>query len=65
MNLQNQLRSKTFMTIKWNIIKSTNYLHLTSCQQMIENAYSILDRDELTILNEFMADKEKQLSPLN
>ena len=61
----NQFRSKAFIAIKQNIHHSTNYLQLCSCLQMIENSYSILERDELTILNEFMADAEKKLAPLN
>lgn len=65
MTPQNQFRSKQFIIIKQNIQHSKNYLHLCSCQQMIDNADTILGRDELTILNEFMADAEKKLAPLN
>ena len=65
MTNRNKERTQTFMTIRGNILKSTNYLHLIGCQQMIENSTPILDRDELTILMEYFNDKEKQLAPLN
>lgn len=62
---QNQFRSKAFIVIKQNIYHSKNYLHLTSCQQMIDNSDTILGKDELTILTEFLNDKAEKLKPLN
>ena len=60
----NQFRSTTFITIKQNIQKSQNFLHLTSCEQMIANSDTILGRDELTILREYMEEQEKKVGLL-
>ena len=60
----NQFRSTTFITIKQNIVNSKNYLQLTSCEQMIANSDTILGRDELTILREYMEEQEKKVGLL-
>lgn len=55
---------KAFKKIKDSIQSSENESHLDSCRQMIENSYSILDRDELAILNDYMREAEgKFISP--
>lgn len=61
----NQFRSPQFIKIKHNIESCKNYLHLISCQQMIENADTILGKDELIILEEFVNDKAEKLKPIN
>ena len=60
----NQFRSTVFITIKQNIVNSKNYLQLTSCEQMIYNSDTILGRDELTILREYMSEQEKKVGLL-
>lgn len=60
----NQFRSPVFIKIKQNIQSSQNYLHLTSCEQMIANSDTILGRDELTILREYMNEQEKKVGLL-
>ena len=60
----NQFRSTAFLEIKKNILKSKNYLQLTSCEQMIYNSDTILGRDELTILREYMSEQEKKVGLL-
>jgi len=60
----NQFRSTVFITIKQNIVNSKNYLQLTSCEQMIANSDTILGRDELTILREYMEEQEKKVGLL-
>ena len=60
----NQFRSPVFIKIKQNIQSSQNYLHLTSCEQMISNSDTILGRDELTILREYMSEQERKVGLL-
>lgn len=62
--MTNQFRSPVFIKIKHNILSSTNFLHLTSCAQMLDNADGILGKDELTILNEYLNDKAEKLKPI-
>lgn len=59
MKTNNSFRSKAFIKIKHCIEKSAQK-HLASCRQMIENATSILSKDELIILKEYFMEKEKE-----
>jgi hypothetical protein len=60
----NQLRHPAFIRIKQHIQSCQNFLHLTTCEQMIYNADTILNRDELTILREYMTEQEKKVGLL-
>ena len=56
----NNFRSKAFIKIKHCIVNSENENHLECCKQMLDNAYSILMRDEIIILNEYVREKEQK-----
>lgn len=62
--MSNQFRGKAFIKIKHCIQSAKDESHLDSCRQMLENAYSILSRDEITILTEYLDNATKLLSPL-
>jgi hypothetical protein len=63
--MKNQFRSPAFLKIKHSIGSATNAGHLQPCKQMLENSYSILTLDEITILKEYLDNATTLLSPLN
>lgn len=63
--MKNQFRSLAFLKIKHTIINSENAMHLQSCRQMLENATSILTKDENVILQEYLLSKWDELCPVH
>lgn len=62
--MTNQFRSTAFIKIKQTIQKSINALHLQTCRVMIENSTSILSKDELTILKEYLLSAWDRINPV-
>lgn len=59
----NKFRSKAFIKIKHSI-KSANGLQLISCRKMIENANTILSKDEIEILKDYLMDAWDRVNPV-